>query len=129
MWLPKLMMSFMSQVLERCIVTFHLFSLLCQRSSSCWKYRKWCSYFENHYHHEQMVEKNAINFLVSPYYTLLFSQKENSKFSEVVLVAVRCNYLISGLMLAWISVLKHYSGYLLACEKRQLKHWTSDQVY
>ena len=29
--------------------SFHLFSLLCQRSS-CWRYRRWCSYFENPYH-------------------------------------------------------------------------------
>ena len=37
-------------------------------SSSCWKYRKWCSYFENHYHHAKMVDKR-IHFLVSFYCT------------------------------------------------------------
>ena len=41
-----------------------------------------------------MVEKKIINFSVSPYYTLLFSRKENIKFSEVALVAVHCNRLI-----------------------------------
>ena len=102
-----------SQVLWRRIVTFHLFSLLCQRRSSCWKYLKWCSCFENYYHHEKMVEKNTINFSVSPYCTLLFSRRKNIKFSEVVLVAVRCNCLISWVMTMWISVLKYYSGYLL----------------
>ena len=126
MWLPKLMLRFMSQ---RCIITFDIFSLLCQRRSSCWKYRKLCSYSENHYHHKKMVEKNTIIFSVGPYCTLLFSRKENIKFSEVVLVAVHCNCLITCLMTAWISALKYYSGYLLACGERQLKHWTSYHVH
>ena len=65
-------------------------SILCQRRSSCWKYRKWCTYFENRYHHAKMTEKKTINFPVSPYCTLLFSRKEYIKFSEVVLVAVHC---------------------------------------
>ena len=64
------------------------------------KYRKWCSYFENHYHHEKILEKNRINFSVSPYCTLLFSRKENIKFSEVVLVTVHWNCLISCLKIA-----------------------------
>ena len=80
MWLPKLMLRFMSQALYRCIVTFHLFFLLYQRRSSCWKYWKWCSYFENYYHNEETAEKNTINFLFSPYCTLLFSRKENRAF-------------------------------------------------
>ena len=121
MWLPKLMLRFMSQALQRCIVTFHLFSLLYQRTSGCWKYWKWCSYFENHYHNEKMVEKNTINVLVSPYCTLLFSRKENIKFSKVVLIAAHCNCLISWFMIAWISALKYYSGYLLAYEKTAIK--------
>ena len=111
---------------------FSLFSLLCQRRSSCWKYRKWCSSFENRYHHTKMIEKKTINFSVSPCCTLLFSRKENIKFSEVALVAVHCNCLIGYLMIAWISALKYYqyySGYLLACGKSQLKHWTYFQVY
>ena len=29
------------------IYSFHLFSLFCQRGLNCWKYRKWCNYFEN----------------------------------------------------------------------------------
>ena len=81
------------------MVTFHLFSLLCQRRSSCWKYRKWCSYFENRYHHAKMVEKKRINFSVSPYCTLLFSKKENVNFSDVALVAVHCN---SGSVALWL---------------------------
>ena len=108
-----------------------MFFVLCQRGSSCWKYRKWCSYFKNRYHHTKMVEKKTINVLVSPYCTLLFSRKENIKFSGVVLVAVHCNCLISYLMIAWIWALKYYqyySGYLLACGKRQLKHWTYYQL-
>ena len=68
-----------------------MFSLLCHRRSSCWKYWKWCSYFENRYHHPKVVEKKIINFSVSPYCTQLFSRKENIKSSEVALVAVHCN--------------------------------------
>ena len=106
--------------------------ILCQRRSSCWEYRKWCTYFENCYYHAKMTEKKAINFPVSPYCTLLFSRKEYIKFSEVVLVAVHCNFLISSLMIAWIPALKYYQyyrGYLLASGKRQLKQWTYCQVY
>ena len=44
-----------------------------------------------------MIEKNTINCSVSPYCALLFSRKGNIKFSEVVLVAVHCNCLISCL--------------------------------
>ena len=80
------MLRFMSQ---RCIITFDFFSLLCQRRSSCWKYRKLCSYSENHYHHKKMVEKNTIIFSVGPYCALLFPRKENIKFSEVVLVVLQ----------------------------------------
>ena len=76
-----------------------------------------------------MIEKNTINFSVSPYCTLLLSRKENMKFSEVVLVAAHCNFLISCLMTAWMSALKYYRGYLLAGGKRQLKYWTSYQVH
>ena len=53
-----------------------------------------------HYHHEKMVEKKTINFLLSPYYTMLFSRKENIKFLEVVLVAALCYCLISCFMIA-----------------------------
>ena len=68
-------------------------------------------------------------FSVRPYCTLLFSRKQNIKFSEVVSVAAHCSCLNSCLMIAWISALKYYSGYLLTCGKRQLKHWTSYQAY
>ena len=107
-------------------------SILYQRRSSCWKYRKWFTYFENCYRHAKMTEKKTMNFPVSPYCTLLFSRKEYIKFSEVVLVAVHCNFLFSYLMIAWISALKYYQynrGYLLAPGKRQLKQWTYYQAY
>ena len=47
---------------------------------------------------KKMIEKNTTNFSVSPYDTLLFSREENIKFSEVVLLALHCNFLISCLM-------------------------------
>ena len=56
--------------------------ILCQRRSCCWKYRNWCTYFENHYHHAKMAEKKTINFPVSSYCILLFSRKEYIKFSS-----------------------------------------------
>ena len=31
------------------IITFHLFCVLCQRRSCCWKYRKWGSHLKNRY--------------------------------------------------------------------------------
>ena len=40
------------------------------------------------------------HFLRGAYSTLLFSRKENIKCSEVVLVAVHCNFLISCIMIA-----------------------------
>ena len=42
-----------------------------------------------------------MNFLVSPYNTLLFSRKEIIKFSEGVLVSVHCNYLIGCIVVVW----------------------------
>ena len=44
------------------IYSFHLFSLLCQRSSSFWKHRKRCRYFENPYHHAKIADKKTIQF-------------------------------------------------------------------
>ena len=69
------------------------------RKWSCRKYRKRYSYFENHYCHAIIVDKR-MNFLFSRYCTLLFSSKENIKFSEVALVYAHCNYLIGFIMFA-----------------------------
>ena len=69
------------------------------RKSSCQKYQKRCSYFENHYCHAIIVDKRII-FLFSRYCTLLFSSKENIKFSEVALVYAHCNFLIVFIMFA-----------------------------
>ena len=82
------------------IVTFNLFPLLCQRRSSCWKYRKWCGCFENCYRHAKLVEKKRKIFSVGPYSTLLFSRKKNIKFPEVALVAAHCNCLTNCIMIA-----------------------------
>ena len=80
---------------------FSLISLMCQSRSSCLKYQKWCSFFENRYHQSKMVEKKKINFSVSPYCTLLFPRKEKNNFSDVALVAVHWKYLISWIIIAW----------------------------
>ena len=45
--------------------------------------------------HVKMVENNRIFFLVSPYWNLGFSRKDNIKFSEENLAVVHCNCLIS----------------------------------
>ena len=66
---------------------------MCQRRSSCSKYRKWCSYFENPYHYAKIIDKKKINFSVTRYCTLLLSRKEIFKFSEVALGSVHCNCL------------------------------------
>ena len=69
-----------------------------------------------------------IDFSVSPYYTLLFSRKENIKFPEIALVAVHCNCLISCIMITWgcrpWNTTNNYGRYLLACQKWQLNHWS-----
>ena len=107
-------------------------SMLCQSRSSCWKYGKWCTYFENRYHDAEMTEKKTLNFTISPYYTPLFSRKEYIKFFEIILVAVHCNFLIIYFMISWILALKYYQyyrGYLLASGKQQLKQWIYYQVY
>ena len=115
-WFPKSMVGF--------IVTFHLLSLLCQRTSSCWKYWKWCSYFENPYHHAKIVDKKTIVFLVSPFCMHLVV------FQKIHFQVFWSSFVICLLQLpeqlhcdcAKISALKYcqyYSGYLLACQKRQ----------
>ena len=53
------------------IYSFHLFPVLCKKRSNCWKYRKLCSYFENPYHDEKIVDKST-NLLVSSYGILFF---------------------------------------------------------
>ena len=97
MWLPKPMMRFVVSIIK--LYSFHLFSLLCQRRSSCWKYQKWCSYFENPYHHAKIVDKR-INFLVSPNCTLLFSRKEIITFFEAALESVHCHCLVHCIVIA-----------------------------
>ena len=83
------------------IITFHLFSVLCQRRYCCWKYQKWFSHLKNRYHYAKVVENAKIKFSISPYCTLLFSRKENFKFFEVALSAVLCNGAVGCIMNVW----------------------------
>ena len=62
------------------------------------KYRKSVSHLKNRYHYAKVVENARINFPISPYCTLLFSRKENFKFFEVALSAVRCNGAVDRIM-------------------------------
>ena len=74
-----------------------------------------------------MVERKRISFSVGPYFTLLSSRKENVKFSEVALVAALQFWLCYDR--TRILVLKHcqyYNGYLIICQKRQLKAWKKE---
>ena len=72
------------------MITFHLFSLLCQRSivveisKVSWPLEKSLPLCKGD-------RKCKIKFSVSPYCILLFSRKENFKFLEVALSAVLCN--------------------------------------
>ena len=100
------------------IYSFHLFSPLRQRRSNCWIYRKWCSFFENCYHHAKMVEKKRIIFLVSPYWTLLFSRKEHIKIS-ITIVSSAALWLREDVGLEEIPIVQR----IFTCRKRQLKHW------
>ena len=65
------------------------------------KYWKWVSHLKNRYHYAKMVENGRINFSISPYWTLLFSRKENFKFLEVALSAVLCNGAVGCIMNVW----------------------------
>ena len=40
---------YVSISVDKYIITFHLFSVLCQGRSCCWKYRKWGSHMKNRY--------------------------------------------------------------------------------
>ena len=100
------------------IYSFHLFSPLRQGRSSCWIYQKWCSFFENCYRQAKMVEKKRIIFLVSPYWTLLFSRKEHVKIS-ITIVSSAALWLREDVGLEKIPILQR----IFTCRKRQLKHW------
>ena len=80
------------------IITFHLFSVLCQRRYCCWKYRRWGCHLKNSYHYAKMVENARLNFSIIPYFTLSFSIKEKLTFFEVTLPAVLCNGVVGCIM-------------------------------
>ena len=69
------------------IITVHLFPVLCQRRSYCWKYWKWGSHLKNCYLCKG-GRKCKDKFFNQSYCTLLFSRKENLKFFEVALSVV-----------------------------------------
>ena len=99
----------------------------CQRRSSCWKYWKWCSYLVKSLPPARMVEKKIINFSVSPYCTLLFSRTQKyqvfgSNFGSCQL-QFPDQLLYDFVKISTMKYYHYYSGYLLACGKRQLKHW------
>ena len=78
---------YVSIIIGKYIITFHLFSVLCQRKDCCWKYWKWGCHLKNRYHYAKVVENARINFSISPYCSLLFSRKENFKYFEIALLA------------------------------------------
>ena len=128
------------------IITFHLLSLLRQRRLSSWKYRKWCSYFENRYHHAKIVNKR-VNFFGQPLLHLVIFQKKHIKFSEVAFCPLQLpNWLHYDR--ASISALKYCQCYsnknikntaiktlkqkhlyqLFGCLRLTLGHWKGDTL-
>ena len=97
MWLPKMMIRFVLSIIK--LYSFHLFSVV-PKKASCWKYRKWCSYFENFYHTAKIVNKKRINFLVSLYCIWLFSRIKISQVFWSSFVSVHCNCLIGCILIA-----------------------------
>ena len=111
------------------IITFHQFSVLCQRRSCCWKYRKWDSLLKyrkwgvsswkyrkwgslfkyrkwgsplkNRYYYAKMVGNAKISFSISPYCTPLFTRKENLEYFKAALSAVLCNGVVGCIMNVW----------------------------
>ena len=75
------------------MITFDLFSVLCQRRYCCWNIES--------DHYTKVVENTRINCSISPYCTLLFSRKENFQFLEVALWAVLCNGPVDYIMNLW----------------------------
>ena len=114
---------YVSIIIGKYIITFHLFSVLCQRKHCCWKYWKWGCHLKNRYHYAKVVENARINFSISPYCSLLFSRKENFKYFEIALLA--------ALWGDWqhykyvrILALKYcqcHTGHLLAFQKTAMK--------
>ena len=93
---------YVSISLDKYIINFYLFSVLCQRGYCCWKYRKWRSHLKNRHHCAKVVENGRINFSISSYCTLLFSRKENFKLLEAALSEVLCNGAIGCIMNVWV---------------------------
>ena len=107
------------------IYSFHLFFLLCQRKSNCWKYRKWCSYFENAYHNAKIVDKKRIIFwpvLTAPccFHKRNYQVSWRSFGICPLQFPDRLHY-----DRARTSALKYYcqcyKGYLLPCQKSAIK--------
>ena len=98
------------------MITFHLFSVLCQRRNCCWNIE---SHLKNRYHYAKEVENARINFSISPYCTLLFSRKENFKFLEVALSAVLCNGWLhyECVRISALKYCQYHTGHLLAFRK------------
>ena len=89
-WLHMIIYDYFSSVF--CIVPKKVLLL---------KYQKWFNHLKNYYHYAKEVENARINFSISPYYTMLFSRKENFKFLEVALSAVLCNGAVGCIMNVW----------------------------
>ena len=58
--------------------TFHLFFPLCQRRFRHWKYKNWCSNFENCYHFAKMVDNKF--FSRSLLHPVIFQKKKISSW-------------------------------------------------
>ena len=116
---------YVSISIRKYIITFHLFSVLCQRRYCCWKYRNWDSHLKNRYHYAKVVENARTNFSVSPYCTLLFSRKENFKLFEVALPAFLCNGAIGCIMTVW-TCCQYHTRHLLAFQKTAIKALKQD---
>ena len=105
-------------VLWKYIFTFHL------KMISCWKYRKWCSYIENFYHHGKKIENKI--FGQPLLHALVFQRRKYQVFWSTF---GSCPLQLSDQLhydCVRVSVFKYYqyySGYLFAHQKRQLKLW------
>ena len=84
------------------IITFHLFSVLSQRSFICFveniksEVATWKIII-----YAKVVENARINFSISPYRTLLFSRRENFKFFEIAFPVVLCIHVVGSIRNVW----------------------------
>ena len=63
---------YVSVTIDKYVIIFHLFAILCKRRLCFWKCRKWGNLLKNRHHHTRMLEKARIlQSLLNAFYCFL----------------------------------------------------------